>query len=132
MICRYDSSDLEIGIVVLGKKDFPFSVGTDKVIVGSMEADPIVINKTNGEIELLDHAQPKFVMAKCALSGERFLDALFLVASFEPPFFDLLGNLPEEKQHLNNKSALVTARECAEAAGIDKERNIYEMILGCY
>lgn len=130
LICRYDTSELEIGMIYLGKKTSACHIPSDKVLVGSIEADPLVINKKNGEIELLDHAQPDCVMAKCAASGGQFLEALLLLASFEPEYTDFYGDLPETQAKENNEAARKKAMECAKVAGVSTKSSIYEMLLG--
>ena len=130
LILNYDTSKLEIGMVRLGEPTFVCDIPSGKVPIGVIESDPLVINKQNGEVELLDHSKPDFVMAKCAISSEKFMEALLLLASFVPPYIDLYGDLPKDKAEKNNSAAYDIASKCALAAEISDEKNIYEMLLG--
>ena len=69
-------------------------------------------------------------MAQCAASGEQFLEALLLLANFEPPYLDLRGDLPEAQTKENNEAAGKRAIECSSIAGISTHPNIYETLLG--
>lgn len=131
LICSYDTSNLEIGMVKLGKQISICNIPSGKVPIGAIEADPLVINSESGEIELLDHSQPDFIVAKCAISSEKFMEALLLLAFFVPPHIDLYGNLPKDQVEKNNSAAYDMAAKCAIVAGISGNKNIYETLLGC-
>jgi len=133
LIYKYDTSNLEIGMITLGQNNAHFTPRPDRILVGSIEADPLVINLNNNAVEMLDHSCPDYVMTKCAVSGERFLKALLLLASFKPPYseFKANGSLTKQQAVANDQAAYQKAVECAEVAGISGKPNIYEMLLGC-
>lgn len=130
LICSYDTSALEIGMVRLGRQKYSFTPPADKIFVGCMESDILVINPLTGAVELLDHEDPNYVMCTCAASGDLFLDALLKLAAFQYPHEDLYGNLPIEKAKENNKAAYECAVECSEIAGVEVEGSIYHTLLG--
>ncbi len=131
LITNYDTSEFRLGLVTLGKTKNSFLPTSDKIHIGAIESDILVINPKSGEVELLDHGQTDYVMEVCAVSGNRFLDALFLFAEYEAPFLEFKGNLTKEQLTMNNESARKRAIECAEAAGIPAKGSIYETLLGC-
>jgi hypothetical protein len=131
LIDDYDTSKLEIGTLTLGKTAFSFLPPKDKIHIGAIESDILVLNPTTGCIELLDHEQLNFVMATCASSGSKFLDALFMLMAYEPPHAGFSIKLTEKQKKGNNQAAGLRAKECAKAAGISSEKiNIYELLLG--
>ncbi len=130
LICNYDTSKLEIGIITLGKAEYAFQTPPEKVHVGAIEADILVINPVTGVVELLDHGNPDYVIAQCAASGGRFLDSLILLASFELPYANLYVDLPVEYRIRNNEATYERALECAIVSGITTQPNIYKMVLG--
>jgi hypothetical protein len=131
LINEYDTSILEIGNLALGKGGYSFLPPNGVIHIGSIESDILVINPKTGFIELLDHEQPDFVMARCASSGDKLLDALFLLMSHERPNADLFSDLTEKQRKENNRAAGLRAKECAKAAGVFSDKvNIYELLLG--
>jgi len=130
LICNYDTSNFQIGMLTLGTRKYSFSPPVNKVYVGAIESDILVINHSTGAVELLDHAQPDFVVAECAASGGNFLEAILFLASFKPPHPDF-KNLSREQQIENNQAAGSHATQCAKTAGISMSpNNIYEELLG--
>ena len=91
----------------------------------------VVIDTYTKRIELLDHAEPDYVMAICAENSDRFLDAVLLLAEFKLPFEGFEEDLSPEQNEANNIAACRRAEECAKVAGIGSEKNIYAVLLGC-
>jgi len=130
LICNYDTSHFEVGMVTLGKKESDFLPETGKIHVGNVEADILVINPDSGNVELLDHGQPSYVMAICAKSGSQFLDALMLLAEYEVQNANYSIAITKEQEIAKNEEVRKQAAKCAKAAGIMTPPNIYEMLLG--
>lgn len=130
LICGYDTSALEIGMVRLGRHKYSFEPPSDKILVGCIESDILVIDPLTGIVELFDHDDPTYVMSICAKSGGLFLEALLKLATFQYPHEDLYGNLPVEKAKENNDAAYACAVECAKIAGVEVEGSIYHTLLG--
>jgi len=131
LICNYDTSKFELGVLTLGKEEFYYTPIHSKVRVGAIEADILVIDENSGEVELLDHSWPNRVIAKCAASGEQFLEAILLLARYEPPYENVKDGLTKAQKEKNKKAALKHAAKCAKIAGISGPPNIYETLLGC-
>lgn len=130
LICEYDvSTSFQIGMVKLGKHKYDFEAPINKIHVGAIESDILVIDPHTGCVELLDHAQPDFVMARCAVSGSAFLEAVLHLANFKPPYPDF-RNLSQSQQIENNRAAKNCAVECSEIAGVEVEGSIYHTLLG--
>lgn len=130
LISNYDTSNFDFGLT-LGKRKWDFSPPPGKVHVGAVEADILVINPDTGNVELLDHGHPERVLAKCAASGEQFLEALLLLVAYEPPYPGLKHKLNTKQLRVNNEAAKKRAMECAKVAGISTPPNIYAYLLGC-
>jgi hypothetical protein len=81
LVTRYDASRVQIGYVRLSDGVTPIE---SYLRVGEVEADPLVIDPATGEVLVLDHAAPWYVMLRAARSGAQFLDALLAVAQFPP------------------------------------------------
>ncbi|MEN6309504.1 MAG: hypothetical protein ABFD91_17290, partial [Anaerohalosphaeraceae bacterium] len=128
LICEYDTSALEIGMVGLGRHKYSFEPPSGKVLVGCIESDILAINPSTGFVELLDHDDPSYVMCICATSGGAFLEALLRLAAFQYPHEDLYGNLPIEKAKENNNAAYACAVECSRAAEVKAEGSIYHTL----
>jgi hypothetical protein len=129
LICKYDTSKFKIGMLTLGMMKHDFPAPPDKIHVGAIEADILAINPNTSIVELLDHAQPDFVIAKCAASGGCFLDAILFLASFKLPYPNF-RNLSQTQRIENNQAIADCALQCAKAAGITAQANIYEELLG--
>ncbi len=130
LICNYDTSTLEIGMIRLGRHKYSFEPPSDKILVGCIESDILVIDPLTGIVELLDHEDPNYVMCICATSGDLFLEALLKLAAFQYPHEDIYGNLPIIKTKENNDAAYACAIECAKIAGVEVENSIYHTLLG--
>ena len=130
LISSYDTSALEIGMVRLGCHKYSFEPPSDKILVGCIESDILVIDPSTGIVELLDHEAPTYVMCICATSGNLFLEALLKLAAFQYPNKDLYGDLSIEKVKENNDAAYACAVECSEIAGVEVEGSIYYTLLG--
>lgn len=129
LICDYDTSKFQIGVLTIGMRKYSFPAPTNKIHVGAIESDILVIDPRTGAVELIDHARPDFVMTKCAVSGGHFLEAIFLLASFKRPHPDF-RSLAQLQRVENNRAAGNCAMQCAKIAGIPTPPNIYEELLG--
>jgi len=129
LICCYDTSNFRIGLLTLGMQEHDFRASRKKIHVGAIEADILVIDSQTGSVELLDHAQPDFVIAYCAASGNCFLEAVLLLAGFEPPNPDI-RNLSKSQRIENNRAAGDLAIQCAKVANVSIPPNIYNELLG--
>jgi len=138
LINRYDTSTLEIGFIMLNPAnmehiDTAILDKASRILVGEIEADPLVILSTTGEVQNLDHADLNYVIGTYAISGDCFLDALILLASYQPPYESIppTVELTEVQKVENNIAAHKHAIECAQAAGIDPSCcNLYEELIG--
>ena len=130
LTCTFDTDELEIrGELRFGTAWNGTDLPEGKILIGTIESDPVVLDRHTGLIELCDHAKVSFVMAQCANSGSAFLDAVILVAGFTPPYEDVQG-LTESEIRANNSAAKALSVECARVAGIKGGPNIYETLLG--
>src|SRR4051812_22050680 len=138
LLARYDCSRLEIAVVTLGPagiskgySDKLLSQG--KRVIGAVEADPLVLDDKTGEIDLRDHSDPNFSMAKVAANGAKLLDALYLVASFRRPHRGNRQNLSREQGMENYRAASAQAQRATQAAGIlEADGGIYATLLGAW
>ena len=117
---RYDLSGVKIGIVRLSA---PRDRG-DRVQVGVVGTEPLVMMKATGQVVVEDPGSPGHVHYVCATDPGRVLDALSGVACFYSRVLQDRA-LDEDQQTRRNRAALFTAM-----AGGDPTRPFYEMLLG--
>ena len=117
---RYDLSGVKIGIVRLSA---PRDRG-DRVQVGVVGTEPLVMMKATGQVVVEDPGSPGHVHYVCATDPGRFLDALSGVACFYSRVLQDRA-LDDDQQTRRNRAALFTAM-----AGGDPTRPFYEMLLG--
>lgn len=113
----YDCTSLRIGLVRL----------TDCVSfvnfyqIGSVDADPLVLDKVTRKIEVRDYTNPSYVIWLCAHNGDNFLDALLICAN---AFFQIVL----DKENNNEIFRAKNARLAAQKAGGDDCLLFYEML----
>lgn len=122
LIASYDTSKLEIGTVTFS----PYIVEAKRGWhIGYFEIDPIVIDRSTGEVLVEDEAQEGYVMWECAESGGKFLDALLLAGCF-------LGRCFYDEQLASDQIARHEQADiCTKAAGGTRYSDFYLVLLGC-
>lgn len=140
LLHRYDTSTLCIHMIRFDPDSLAFFSSLlpndDRIPVAEIEEDPLVLDKRTGEILQLDHATIDYVMARWARESGLFLDALLLVAKFDPPnprrsYSE--PDLADREKAENNEAAKAWAAQCALAAGLEpSESRVYEMLLWTY
>jgi hypothetical protein len=121
LLTCYDCSKAEVGGFQFASH--PSDLG-DGWLVGTDDSDEVVINKSDGEIEILELGADH-VMCRCAHSSSQFLDALVLCAK---ALEFLAANDPRHVDQLRRHSF---AEECTRLAG-GPEFSSYDLtMLGC-
>ena len=91
--------------------------------VGAVESDLLVIEKSTGNVMVVDMAATEHVLWHCAESGEQFLDALSICCTF------LTNRLFDSS--LDEPSLINAAvKKCTVASGGNSFMDFYKMILG--
>jgi hypothetical protein len=122
LVTNYDVSSLTIGMVKFRPAEFDPQLGW---IVGKDEADPIVIDRATGEVQLRELGKEWFVIAPCATDSSHFLDAMAAVACF------MSRNMLDSTLDDDNEEKHRLADLCAQLAGAPKYLSFYENALGC-
>jgi hypothetical protein len=124
LIMQYDIKNIEIGMITFSNE---ISEDFDYYYVGKDEVDPIVIDKMTHEIKVIEHGTPdKHILAYCASSGARFLDALITCEAFlQKMGFD--DPITSDPKVVNEVIEL-----CTDKAGGEKYRAFYNMYLEIY
>jgi hypothetical protein len=122
LVSRYDVSRLEIGIV-------RFYDGVQRLDgswqVGKAEADPLVISKFSGEVEVRDLTDETAMLWRCAVNGAFFLEAMLHAGCF-------LSRASYDLALSDDQSArCAQAIACARVAGGEPYRAFYNVLLGC-
>jgi hypothetical protein len=73
LLSRFDCSSLEIGLI---RFDDVINRDARGWRFGTCEADPLFVVGSGGAVVMHDHSIPQAGAAVCAISGDRFLDAL--------------------------------------------------------
>jgi hypothetical protein len=123
LLRNFDLSGFTIGHISFSQ---PLIVKGEQVIIGDIDADPLVYNLLTREITFCDHECPSFVMSKVAKDGGAFLDALAIASNLFKS--RLLGDIPFSKGY--DALAFPIAKQCAEAAGGDEYLDFYLMLTG--
>jgi hypothetical protein len=119
----FDLSHSRIGSICFAQ---PPKLEGDRLIIGDIDADPLVYNLLTREITFCDHECPSFVMSKVAKDGGAFLDALAIASKLFTS--TLLGEIPFPTGY--DAHAFPVAKRCAEAAGGDEYLDFYLMLTG--
>lgn len=122
LIHRYDLSTVEIGVVRF--VDTPI-YHSKYLQVGEVEADPLVINHSDGEINVVDLADDRHTLWHCAEDGSSFLEALVYVDCF------LSRRIGDNRFARDQRPACEVAARCAVAAGGIEFVAFYRMLVGC-
>lgn len=122
LVVNYDTSKLEIGTITFNPEVVESERGWR---VGQFEIDPLMINRSSGEVHVEDEAKEGYVIWQCAADGEKFLDALLLAACF-------LAKCSYDEKLANDQAAShEQAGACTKAAGGSEYLDFYLALLGC-
>jgi hypothetical protein len=122
LVNRYDVSRVEIGIVRFGEE---LTRSDTWWQVGKAEADPLVVNKLTGEIEVRDLADETVTLWRCAANSASFLEAMLRAGCFlSRTAYDL--TLSDDE-----KARCAEAAACAQSAGGVEYQAFYNVLLGC-
>lgn len=124
LLIEWDLSQIQVGMVRFLSK--PEQVSSDRVCIGSVEADPLVLLYRTGEIVVEESGMPDHILWAAAKNGPMFLDALILAAEF------LSKRSVGEIDYEDNSAAWGMVERCASLAGGDKYLRFYSMLLGAY
>jgi hypothetical protein len=117
----WDLSSVEIGMVRFAQQ--PSEI-PGKVLIGKVEADPLMLMQTTGEILVEDLHAPGHILWVAARSGSTLLDALIPAAEF------LTKRGLEEIDVEDTHAARVVAKRCAMLAGGERYVDFFSMLLG--
>lgn len=121
LIIGYDTSRLEIGAITFNKV---IRQDGHYYYFGRCEADDLVIEKSTGHVLLKMYAKDH-ILNSCASNSSKFLDALFIAASY-------LAQFPIGADVSKEEDVCVVSAQCAVVAGGETHINFYKMLLGCY
>jgi len=117
----YDPAKIEIGMVTFLSGP---ATKLNYVIIGKVESDPLVIDKSSGLVSVVDLASPSTVLWSCADSFSQFLDALI-------PAADFLGKCIISDDTRDNCALLESVIEkCTSLAGGPSYDSFYRMLIG--
>lgn len=113
LFSRFDPSNVEIGMIRFHTLPQQLSDGW---IIGSDEADPLILEASTGEIQVRDLSDRSYKICSCAATGGAFLDAMILAA----------GYLVD----LNHENSDPVIKACAERAGGAQYADFFESLIG--
>ena len=121
LLRQWDLSKVEIGMM-----RFPDSPTerSNKICVGCVEADPLVILPDTGEIAVHELGTKAHLLWLVAMSGSELLDAMVIAARFFA--MRTVGRIDFD----DRDAARSVAFECASAAGGNRYVDFYKMLLG--
>lgn len=119
LVLRYDLSSIDFGLVTFRSEIQDLD---GKLWFGEAAGDLLAIDRETLRVQLLDHGAPEYVMCDCAITAERFLDAM--IAYLTEPWMEV--DLFEEDPPLEPPRSL----RLAEIAGGTEYMPFYESILG--
>lgn len=121
LLRHWDLTRVEIGMVRF--PDVP-SGEAGKLVVGLVEADPLVMLSHDGEIVVHELGTQEHLLWRVAINSEAFLKAFLVAASF-------LGKQAVGKIDFDDcEAAASVAAQCAFTAGGDNYLDFYRMLLG--
>ena len=121
LLREWDLSKVEIGMV---RFPDPPAERSEKICVGCVEADPLVILSDDGEIVVHELGTKDHLLWRVSRNGSTLLNALAIAASF-------LGKRAVGTIDFGDyESARSAASQCASAAGGDKYLDFYRMLIG--
>jgi hypothetical protein len=118
------NQNIEVGMVEFTNKDdiLPLSGSFEKV--GNFELDILAIDKETGEVVMLDHDQPDFIMGKVSKNLFQFVEALKPIEKFiEDSFED--DSLYDDEASMRNVTAISSS-----IAGGNGYQWFYNIIFG--
>jgi hypothetical protein len=117
----FDPSMLEVGMVRFSASPIKNDNG---LIVGQVEADPLIIDSSTGQVYVDDLTTPGRRLWVCSDNFEHFLSALIPAAMY-------LGRCLADGSVRSDKNLLANSlRECIASAGGDEYAAFYSMLLG--
>lgn len=118
---QYDPSNLEVGMIRF--LSMPTTVEGGQII-GQVEADPLVVDKSSGKVFVADLTSPGNTLWECADSAEKFLMTLVPAANY-------LGQcLVDDAVRANKALSRNTLHECISIAGGNRYESFFKMLLG--
>ena len=121
LLANYDVSNLQIADIELLQLPYKGDTG---LVIGSYEADILVMDCETGVLRVEEHATDGHVLCDCALDGSAFLAALAHVVSYQ-------GRCAVDRDlYRDNGLRNSVARECAKLAGGSRFDSFYQMLLG--
>lgn len=121
LLRQWDLSKVEIGMIRFPE---PPTQVEEKVFIGSVEADPMVIQCSTGEIAVQESGTKEHVLWPVAKNGSMLLDAMLIAARF----LEMRGS--GEIDFDDDNAAQSVALECAAATGGNAYLDFYKMLLG--
>ena len=121
LLREWDLSKVEIGMM---RFPDPPTERSGKMCVGCVEADPLVILPSTGEIAVQELGTKEHLLWLVAKSGSALLDAVVIAARFLAQ--RTVGTIDFD----DYKAARSIALECATAAGGDRYLDFYKMLVG--
>ncbi len=117
----WDLSSVKIGMVrfLQQPREIP-----GKVCIGKVEADPLLLMQSTGEVLVEDLHAPGHVLWVAARNGSSLLDALIPAAEF------LTKRGMEEIDFEDTDAARAAAKRCATLAGGERYHDFFSMLLG--
>ncbi|RCS56961.1 hypothetical protein [Parvibium lacunae] len=118
---QYDPSNLEVGMIRFLSAPKTVEAGQ---IIGQVEADPLVVDKSSGKVFVADLTSPGNTLWECADSVEKFLLTLVPAANY-------LGQcLVDHTVRTNKALSKNTLDACVSIAGGNRYESFFRMILG--
>ena len=112
LVERYDCKSIEVGIVHFDQK---LTSAYDGYKFGACESDPLVINHL-GNVLMYEHSNAKHPPEICAISPEKFLDALAAFVEIRASRAGWAGKVED------------AIKKCCLASGVSSARSFYASI----
>lgn len=118
---QYDPSALEVGMIKF--LNMPKTIDSGRII-GKVEADPLVVEKSSGKVFVDDLSSPGNTLWECAKNAEQFLLTLVPAANY-------LGQcLVNDNMCTNKTLSKNILDECVSIAGGRSYEPFFRMLLG--
>lgn len=118
---QYNPSNLEVGMIRFLSAPKTVEGGQ---IIGQVEADPLVVDKSSGKVFVADLTSPGNTLWECADSAEKFLLTLVPAANY-------LGQCLVDDSVRTNKALSKNALdECVLIAGGNRYESFFRMLFG--
>ncbi len=124
LIAELAKREVEVGMTLFNFNPELEAIPSGFGKVGNFELDVLAIEKSTGQVVLLDHEQLDFKMGKVAKTIHSFVRALLEIELF----FDQCEE--DEKLYEDEAEMRAVALKASELAGGPEYRNFYEMTFG--